>query len=112
MHTSLSRMRPLIVLGMIALAACQPTDKNQAPTGVVAKAMDEAAKGLGEASQEMDKAREEIATARDRLARENISLNRNEKQHLPKAEITPAGDLLAVYEGHGADTVKPAVVVA
>ena len=62
MHTSLSRMRPLIVLGMIALAACQPTDKNQAPTGVVAKAMDEAAKGLGEASQEMDKAREEIAT--------------------------------------------------
>ena len=68
MHTSLSRMRPLIVLGMIALAACQPTDKNQAPTGVVAKAMDEAAKGLGEASQEMDKAREEIATARDRLA--------------------------------------------
>ena len=72
MHTSLPRMRPLIVLGMIALAACQPTDKNQAPTGVVAKAMDEAAKGLGEASQEMDKAREEIATARDRLARENI----------------------------------------
>lgn len=56
-------MRPFIVLGMIALAACQPTDKNQAPTGVVAKAMDEAAKGLGEASQEMDKAREEIATA-------------------------------------------------
>jgi hypothetical protein len=94
MHTSLSRMRPLVVVGMLALAACQPTDKNPAPTGVVAKAMDEAAKGLGQASQEMDKAREEIATARDRLARENISLNRNEKQHLPKAEITPAGDLL------------------
>jgi hypothetical protein len=87
-------MRPLVVVGTLALAACQPTDKNPAPTGVVAKAMDEAAKGLGEASQEMDKAREEIATARDRLARENISLNRNEKQHLPKAEITPAGDLL------------------
>lgn len=30
----------------------------------------------------------------------------------PWAVVTPAGDLLAVYEGHGAGTVKPAVVVA
>ena len=112
MHTSLSRMRPLIVLGMIALAACQPTDKNQAPTGVVAKAMDEAAKGLGEASQEMDKAREEIATARDRLARENISLNRNEKQHLPKAEITPAGDLLIEGKAVATTPEQKALVLA
>lgn len=112
MHTSLSRMRPLVVVGMLALAACQPTDKNPAPTGVVAKAMDEAAKGLGQASQEMDKAREEIATARDRLARENISLNRNEKQHLPKAEITPAGDLL--IEGRAVATTpeQKALVLA
>ena len=112
MHTSLSRMRPLIVLGMIALAACQPTDKNQAPTGVVAKAMDEAAKGLGEASQEMDKAREEIATARDRLARENISLNRNEKQHLPKAEITPAGDLMIEGKAVATTPEQKALVLA
>ena len=112
MHTSLSRMRPLIVLGMIALAACQPTDKNQAPTGVVAKAMDEAAKGLGEASQEMDKARDEIATARDRLARENISLNRNEKQHLPKAEITPAGDLMIEGKAVATTPEQKALVLA
>nr|WP_298153067.1 hypothetical protein [uncultured Pseudoxanthomonas sp.] len=112
MHTSLSRMRPLVVVGMLALAACQPTDKNPAPTGVVAKAMDEAAKGLGEASQEMDKAREEIATARDRLARENISLNRNEKQHLPKAEITPAGDLLIEGKAVATTPEQKALVLA
>ena len=112
MHTSLSRMRSFIVLGMIALAACQPTDKNQAPTGGVAKAMDEAATGLGEASQEMDKAREEIATARDRLARENISLNRNEKQHLPKAEITPAGDLLIEGKAVATTPDQKALVLA
>jgi hypothetical protein len=112
MHTSLSRMRPLVVVGMLALAACQPTDKNPAPTGVVAKAMDEAAKGLGQASQEMDKAREEIATARDRLARENISLNRNEKQHLPKAEITPAGDLLIEGKAVATTPEQKALVLA
>lgn len=112
MHTSLSRMRPLVVVGMLALAACQPTDKNPAPTGVVAKAMDEAAKGLGEASQEMDKAREEIATARDRLARENISLNRNEKQHLPKAEITPAGELLIEGKAVATTPEQKALVLA
>ncbi|OHE89946.1 MAG: hypothetical protein A2213_07600 [Lysobacterales bacterium RIFOXYA1_FULL_68_6] len=112
MHTSLSRMRPLVVVGVLALAACQPTDKNHAPTGVVAKAMDEAAKGLGEASQEMDKAREEIATARDRLARENISLNRNEKQHLPKAEITPAGDLLIEGKAVATTPEQKALVLA
>jgi hypothetical protein len=94
MHMPLSLMRPLIVVGVLALAACQPADKDSSPSGVAAKAMDEVANGLGEASQEMEKARQEIATARDRLARENISLNRDEKQHLPKAEITPAGDLL------------------
>lgn len=112
MHTCLSRMRPLVVVGMLALAACQPTDKNPAPTGVVAKAMDEAAKGLGQASQEMDKAREEIATARDRLARENISLNRNEKQHLPKAEITPAGDLLIEGKAVATTPEQKALVLA
>lgn len=112
MHTSLSRMRPLVVVGMLALAACQPTDKNPAPTGVAAKAMDEAAKGLGQASQEMDKAREEIATARDRLARENISLNRNEKQHLPKAEITPAGDLLIEGKAVATTPEQKALVLA
>jgi len=94
MHTSLSLMRPLLVVGMLALAACQPADSSKTPTGVAAKAMDEAANSLGEASQEMEKARQEIATARDKLALANLSLNRDTTQHLAKAEITPAGDLL------------------
>lgn len=94
MHTSLSLMRPLLVVAVMALAACQPADKDGSPTGVAAKAMDEVANGLGEASKEMDKAREEIATARDKLAVANLSLNRDTTQHLPEAEITPAGELL------------------
>ena len=112
MHTPLSLMRPLLVVGVLALAACQPADKHDAPTGIAAKAMDEAAKGLGEASQEMEKAREEIATARGKLALANLSLNRDTTQHLPKAEITPAGDLL--IEGKPIDTTpeQKALVLA
>lgn len=84
------------IAAVLLLAACQPAQDKQdnAPTGIAAEAMGEVAKGLGEASQEMEKAREEIATARERLARENLSLNRNENGSLPKAEITPTGDLL------------------
>ena len=84
------------IAAVLLLAACQPAQDKQdnAPTGIAAEAMGEVAKGLGEASQEMEKAREEIATARERLARENLSLNRNENESLPKAEITPTGDLL------------------
>lgn len=94
MQTPLSLMRPLLVVGVLSLAACQPADKDSSPTGVAAKAMDEVANGLGEASQEMEKARQDVAKARDRLARENISINRDGKQDLPKAEITPTGELL------------------
>jgi hypothetical protein len=107
-----SLMRPLLVVGVLALAACQPADKDNTPTGVAAKAMDEVANGLGEASQEMEKARQEIATARDRLARENISLNRDEKQHLPKAEITPTGDLLIEGKSVATTPEQKALVLA
>ncbi|CAN7317443.1 hypothetical protein LJR168_001702 [Pseudoxanthomonas sp. LjRoot168] len=80
----------------LLLTACQPAQDKQgnAPTGIAAEAMGEVAKGLGDASKEMEKARQEIADARDRLARENLSLNRNESESQPKAEITPAGELL------------------
>lgn len=94
LRTPLLRTLPLVAT--LALMACQPAqDKNDnAPTGIAAKAMDEARKGLGEASQELQKAQSEIDAARNKLATENLTLNRNENQHLPKAEITPAGDLL------------------
>lgn len=112
MHTSLSLMRPLLVVGVLALAGCQPADKDNTPVGVAAKAMDEVANGLGEASKEMEKAREEIATARDRLARENLSLNRDEKQNLPKAEITPTGELLIEGKPVSTTAEQKALVLA
>ena len=112
MHTSLSLMRPLLVVGVLALAACQPADKDNTPVGVAAKAMDEVANGLGEASKEMEKAREEIATARDRMARENLSLNRDEKQNLPKAEITPTGELLIEGKPVSTTAEQKALVLA
>jgi hypothetical protein len=112
MHTSLSLMRPLLVVGVLTLAACQPADKDNTPVGVAAKAMDEVANGLGEASKEMEKAREEIATARDRLARENLSLNRDEKQNLPKAEITPTGELLIEGKPVSTTAEQKALVLA
>ena len=89
-------LRTLPLVAALTLMACQPAqDKNDnAPTGIAAKAMDEARKGLGEASQELQKAQSEIDAARKKLATENLTLNRNENQQLPKAEITPAGDLL------------------
>lgn len=84
------------LLAALLLTACQPApDKtSNAPTGVTAKAMEEAQKGLGEASKELQNARAEIEAARGKLARENISLNRNESENQPKAEITPDGQLL------------------
>jgi hypothetical protein len=95
------RNRALLIRGAcvataLLLTACQPAQDKQgdAPSGIAAEAMGEVAKGLGDASQEMEKARQEIATARDRLARENLSLNRNESESQPKAEITPTGELL------------------
>ncbi len=112
MHTSLSLMRPLLVVGVLALAACQPADKDNTPVGVAAKAMDDVANDLGEASKEMEKAREDIATARDRLARENLSLNRDEKQNLPKAEITPAGELLIEGKSVATTPEQKALVLA
>lgn len=112
MHISPSLMRPLLVVGVLALAACQPADKGNTPVGVAAKAMDEVANGLGEASKEMEKAREEIATARDRLARENLSLNRDEKQNLPKAEITPTGELLIEGKPVSTTAEQKALVLA
>lgn len=112
MHNSLSLMRPLLVVGVLALAACQPADTDSAPTGVAAKALGEVANGLGDASKEMEKARQEIAAARERLARENISLNRDAKQDLPKAEITPAGELLIEGRSIATTPEQKALVMA
>lgn len=114
MQTSLSLMRPLLMVGVLTLAACQPADKDtdKTPTGVVAKAMDEAANSLGDASQEMEKARSEIAAAREKLALANLSLNRDTTEHLPKAEITPAGELLIEGKAIATTPEQKALVLA
>ena len=114
MHKNALLVRSAGIAAALLLAACQPAQDKQdtAPTGIAAEAMGEVAKGLGEASQEMEKAREEIATAREKLARENISLNRNESQSLPKAEITPSGELLIEGKPVATTAEQKALVLA
>lgn len=107
-------VRGTCVAAALLLAACQPAQdpQDKAPSGIAAKALDEVANGLGDASQEMEKARQEIAAARDRLARENISLNRNKSESLPKAEITPAGELLIEGKSIATTPEQKALVLA
>ena len=105
MHKNTLLIRGAGIAAALLLAACQPAQDKQdtAPTGIAAEAMGEVAKGLGEASQELQKAQSEIDAARQKLATENLTLNRNENQNLPKAEITPAGDLLIEFDRRRAD---------
>lgn len=114
MRTSSVLLRTCCLLGVALLAACQPAqDKGtSAPTGIAAKAMDEAQKGLGQASKELQQARTEIDAARAKLATENISLNRNDRKNLPKAEITPAGDLLIEGKAVATTPEQRALVLA
>lgn len=114
MPSTLSVLRPACLAAALLLAACKPAPDKQdsAPTGIAGKAIEEARKGLGEASQELQKANRDIEEARRRLATENISLNRNKNDHLPKAEITPAGDLLIEGKPVAATAAQKAQVLA
>ncbi|MEL1264633.1 hypothetical protein [Pseudoxanthomonas putridarboris] len=114
MRNSSTLTTTLCLVGALLLAACQPAqDKGRsAPTGIAAKAMSEAQKGLGEASKELRQARTEIDAAREKLANENLSLNRNDKRHLPKAEITPAGELLIEGKAVATDPEQKTLVLA
>ncbi len=82
-------MRIVLMASLLALAACQPggKDTGTAAGGPVSKALTEAGKG-------MEEARKEIEQARHKLASENLSLSRNGKGSLPRAEITPAGEIV------------------
>lgn len=84
MHTAL---RTLLTAGLLILAACTPS-----PDGAVGQGLNQAQKGLEKASAEMENAKGEIADAQKKLATENMSLH--EHAGLPKAELTPAGELL------------------
>lgn len=82
-------MRIVLATALLALAACQPGGKDTAaaPNGPAAQALAEAGKGV-------DEARKEIEQARQKLASENFSLGRDGHGNLPKAEITPDGEVL------------------
>lgn len=114
MPSTVSVLRPACLAAALLLAACKPAPDKQdtAPTGIAGKAMEEARKGLGEASQELQKANRGIEEARRKLATENISLNRNKNERLPKAEITPAGDLLIEGKAVATTAAQKAQVLA
>lgn len=84
-----SSLIPALAAAALLLAACQP----DAGKGPVARGLDEAQKGLQQASREMENARQEISEARHKLETENMSLG-DDHDRLPKAELTPAGELL------------------
>lgn len=87
MNTQL--LRTALAATLLVLAACQPSTGN----GAIAQGIDEAQKGLQKASKEMENAKQEIAQAQHKLDTGNMSLSDNGNK-LPKAEITPAGELL------------------
>lgn len=81
-------LRTLLATTLLSLAACQPSTGN----GAVTQGINEAQKGLQKASKEMENAKQEIAEAQHKLDTENMSLSN--KGNKPKAELTPAGELL------------------
>ncbi len=91
-------MRTACLVCVVLLSACQPEqDKKDAAapaTGIVAKVQQGIEQGLGEADKGLQEARKEIDTARQKLATEDLSLNRRGAEQLPKALITPQGELL------------------
>lgn len=82
-------LRTMLATTLLTLAACQPSTGN----GGLAQGIEQAQKGLQKASEEMENARQEIAQAQHKLATENMSLG-DSRPGLPKAEVTPAGELL------------------
>ncbi|RZZ86942.1 hypothetical protein [Pseudoxanthomonas winnipegensis] len=79
----MSPLRVMLSTGVLILAACQPATNGLA----------EAQKGLEKASAEMEDSKGELAKAQEKLATENFSL-KDDGSHLPKAELTPDGELL------------------
>jgi len=82
-------LRTACIAILLSLAACQPSSGS----GPVAQGLDQAQKGLQNASSEMEKAKGEISQAQHKLETENMSLSDSDHA-LPKAEVTPSGELL------------------
>lgn len=91
-------MRATCLVCAVLLSACQPAqDKKDAKapaTGIAAKVEQGLQQGLGQADKGLQEARKEIEAARQKLASEDLSLNRRGAEQLPKARVTPQGELL------------------
>lgn len=91
-------MRSVCLVCAVLLSACQPEQDKKDPatpaTGIVAKVEQGLQQGLGQADKGLQEARKNIDAARQKLATEDLSLNRRGAEHLPKARITPQGELL------------------
>lgn len=89
-----ARLALLAVACIATLPACQQA--GQAAGSIASTAIEQARKELDDAGEGMDKAHREIEQARHKMATENLSLNRSREgtENLPKAEITPGGELL------------------
>lgn len=80
---NISPLRVMLCAGAVALAACQP----------VGNGLAQAQQGLEKASAQMDSAKGELVEAQKKLVTENFSL-KDDDSRLPKAELTPDGQLL------------------
>lgn len=92
MNAARSLLSSLSLACALALTACGQAPQN-ANDSIVKKALDEAKAGIDQARVGMNDARAEIEKAREKLGKENLSIGDGNKK-LPKAEITPQGDLL------------------
>jgi hypothetical protein len=92
MNAARSLLSTLPLACALALTACGQAPQN-ANDSIVKQALDEAKAGIDQARVGMNDARAEIEKARETLGKENLSIGDGDK-NLPKAEITPQGDLL------------------
>lgn len=111
MRSTTALLLGLCLLATLPLAACKPAPDRAAPSapGIASQVKDEVRQGLDEGLAE---ARREIADARDRLASEDISLNRGDRKNLPKAKITPAGQLVIDGKAVATTPEQQALVLA
>jgi len=88
-----SHCTALLLATVLILSACQGGSGNA--DNPVTAAVKAASDGIDEAQKGMDQAKEELEKERAKLNTQNLSLNRDDAhKDLPKAEITPQGELL------------------
>jgi hypothetical protein len=88
-----SHCTALLLATALVLSACQGGSGGSGSP--VTEAVNAAREGIDEAQKGMDEAKKEIEKSRIELSAKNLTLNQDEvRKGLPKAEITPEGELL------------------